>query len=103
MSIMRGHDPIWTAINWLTLLPLGMWLGETTAWLLGGADRGGNLNLWGVVVILPFLGFAYVFGFVMLFLVILVPCVFLVLTPFCLTAGGPSECLNLYMGFWPFS
>ncbi len=101
--MMQGYDPIQTVINWVTLFPLWIWLGETTAWLLGGVDRRGELNPWGLVVMLPFLGLAYVYGFAMMFLAIMVPCVFVVLTPFCMIAGGPSECLALYMGFWPFS
>ena len=39
---MKGYDPIDTAINWITLLPLWWWLGETVAWLLGGKDRNGE-------------------------------------------------------------
>lgn len=101
--MMQGYDPIQTVINWITLFPLWMWLGGTAAWLLGGKYRNGELNPWGMVVMLPFLGVAYVYGIVVGTLVLLVPCVFLVMTPFCLIAGGPSECLVLYSGFWPFS
>ena len=100
---MKGYDPIDTAINWITLLPLWWWLAETVAWLLGGKDRAGELNPWGVLVMLPILGVAMVYGVGMMMLVLIVPAFILVMTPFCMIAGGPSACLDLYMGFWPFS
>lgn len=64
--------------------PIWWHLGLLVAWLLGGADRDGELNAWGQLIMLPFLFVAWLFGLAVLATLILAPVLVIFFTPLCI-------------------
>ena len=74
--------------------PVQLWLvpGMFIAFLLGGTDRRGHLNAWGMVLIAPFYLLGYLTLVVVIFLGTAVPVVVVLYTPLCVFLSD-SSCL----------
>ena len=86
-------------LAYISGIPLWLNLGLLVAWLLGGADRDGDLNAWGLVIMMPFLFVGYVVGTVIITILISVPVIALVMTPFCVFVFDNS-CIASLIHSW---
>ena len=72
--------------------PLQIWLvpGMFIAFLLGGTDRQGYLNPWGLFLMLPFYLLGYITLVVVLFVSMVVPVLIVLYTPICVFIADNS-------------
>jgi hypothetical protein len=75
-------------------------LGMIVAWLLGGCDREGYLNSWGMLVTFPFLLIGYLWMVVFIMALIAVPIVIIFFTPLCIFIFDNSCIDDLRRLFW---
>ena len=71
-------------LAYITGFPIWLNLGLLVAWLLGGTDRNGEPNAWGVLILLPFLLFAWIFGTAVLTALMVIPVLVVIFTPLCI-------------------
>ena len=80
---MGSSDPL-IMLTHISGFSLWLRVGMTVAWLLGGCDREGSLNSWGMMVTIPFLLTGYVWLVAFLFVLVMVPVLVVFFTPLCL-------------------